>query len=298
MYKQMKKIAWRLGSLLFALLLLVSCNSDDNFIDQGGNIQEEISLNVSYGEHEQQVYDLYLPEGRSAENTKVLVLIHGGGWIDGDKADMQEAVNLIRERHPDHAVANVNYVLANTNTPAFPNQFIDVVTIIEQLTEQSDSLHINPTFGLIGASAGAHIALMVDYNYDTEDQVKFVGDIVGPTDFTDPFYSEDPNFEILLNLLVDESQYEEGIDLVEAISPAFQVSSNSSPNIMFYGNTEPLVPITNAYTINNALDTAEIDNSLTIFDGGHGDDWSEAEIASMYVKLSGYIDTYLSVETP
>lgn len=294
----MKKMFWRFGVMVNITLLLLSCNSDDNFIDQGGNILEETLLDVSYGEHEQQVYDIYLPEGRSAETTKVLMLIHGGGWIDGDKADMQEAVELMQERHPGYAIVNVNYVLANIDTPAFPNQFLDIVTVIQQLTEQSETLHINPTFGLIGASAGAHIALMVDYTYDEQDQIKFVADVVGPTDFTDPFYADDPNFDILLNLLVDESQYEEGVDLAEAVSPSFQVSATSSPTIMFYGDNDPLVPVTNAYTLNSALVDTEIDNSLTIFSGGHGDDWSEAEIASMYTKISGYINTYLTINTP
>lgn len=294
----MKKMFWRFGVMVNITLLLLSCNSDDNFIDQGGNILEETLLDVSYGEHEQQVYDIYLPEGRSAETTKVLMLIHGGGWIDGDKADMQEAVELMQERHPGYAIVNVNYVLANIDTPAFPNQFLDIVTVIQQLTEQSETLHINPTFGLIGASAGAHIALMVDYTYDEQDQIKFVADVVGPTDFTDPFYADDPNFDTLLNLLVDESQYEEGVDLAEAVSPSYQVSVTSSPTIMFYGDNDPLVPVTNAYTLNSALDDTEIDNSLTIFSGGHGDDWSEAEIASMYTKISGYINTYLAIDTP
>lgn len=294
----MKKMFWRFGVMVNITLLLLSCNSDDNFIDQAGNIQEETLLDVSYGEHEQQVYDIYLPEGRSAETTKVLMLIHGGGWIDGDKADMQEAVELMQERHPGYAIVNVNYVLADIDTPAFPNQFLDIVTVIQQLTEQSETLHINPTFGLIGASAGAHIALMVDYTYDEQDQIKFVADVVGPTDFTDPFYADDPNFDTLLNLLVDESQYEEGVDLAEAVSPSYQVSVTSSPTIMFYGDNDPLVPVTNAYTLNSALDDTEIDNSLTIFSGGHGDDWSEAEIASMYTKISGYINTYLAIDTP
>src|SRR5690606_4594632 len=132
-------------------------------------------------------YDLYLPEGRTSESTKVIMIIHGGTWIGGDKAEMTPFVAMLRESHPEHAVVNINYVLANENTPAFPNQFLDVESIILKLTEESDLLHINPSFGIIGASAGAHLGLMYDYVYDTEDSVKFVIDIVGPTDFTDPF---------------------------------------------------------------------------------------------------------------
>ena len=289
----------RLSNLLFSaftFILLVSCNSDDNFIDQGFTTLEELRIDVSYGEHPQQTYDLFLPAGRTEENTKVIMLIHGGGWIEGDKTDMQDAFDLLRERHPNHAIVNVNYVLATTQTPAFPNQFLDIEKIIEKLTAESNSLQINPTFGIVGASAGAHIGLMYDYVYDLTDQVKFVASVVGPTDFTDPFYAENPEFELLLNFLVDTDAYEDDVDLAIAVSPAFQVSEVSSPTAMFYGNQDPLVPINNAYTLRSALNTFDIENSLSVFNGGHGDDWNEIEIASMQSKISQYINAYLAVE--
>lgn len=291
----MKKLFGFAFFVLFASFLIVSCNSDDNFIEQGGNIPEEIQLNVSYGEHPQQVYDLYLPEGRTPQTTKVIMLIHGGGWISGDKADMDEAVLVVRERHPEYAVVNVNYVLANEETPAFPNQFLDIHSVIEQLTEKSESLRIHPAFGIIGVSAGAHIALMYDYVYDTEDRVKFIADIVGPTDFTDPFYTNNPDFSMMLEFLVDESQYPEDTDLVEAVSPVYQVSASSSSTLMFYGMQDPLVPVSNAYSLKNALDDASVTNSLMIYSGGHGDDWEEVEIMSMYLKISEYINMYLGM---
>ena len=161
---------------------------------------EETQLNVSYGDNPQQKYDLYLPEGRSSEKTKIIILIHGGGWIDGDKEDMNEYIPILKEKHPNHAIVNINYVLAAPpSTPAFPNQFLDVGKVINKLTQESEELELLPEFGLIGASAGAHIALQYDYVYDTDDKVKMICDIVGPTDFTDPFYTENPNFQILLN---------------------------------------------------------------------------------------------------
>lgn len=282
--------------LIITTLAFVSCNSDDNFIDQSVIVSEELRLDVLYGAHPQQTYDLFLPEGRDEANTKVIMLIHGGGWVEGDKADMQDAFDLLRERHPNHAIVNVNYVLANLQTPAFPNQFLDIKSIIEKLTNESSSLRINPTFGIIGASAGAHIGLMYDYVYDTNDAVKFVASVVGPTDFTDPFYADNPEFELLLNLLVDNDAYEDDVDLAIAVSPAYQVSEMSSPTVMFYGNQDPLVPLNNAYTLRTALNAANVENSLNVYNGGHGDDWSELEIASMQSKISQYINMYLAVE--
>lgn len=269
----------------------ISC-SKDNGTEQP--LLAETFLNVSYGSNAQEKYDLYLPANRSVDKTKIIVLVHGGGWTEGDKADMDFLIPYIKLRHPNHAIVNINYVLANANTPAFPNQFLDLDAVINKLTDEKDELNILPQFGLIGASAGAHISLMYDYAYDPDDQVKIVGDIVGPTDFTDPFYFENPGFQALMEALVDESAYPLGTNYAEVLSPAFQVSNASSPTLLFYGNADPLVPLSNAISLNSALNTAQIDHNFTVYDGGHGN-WATNDIEDLKAQVSMYIDTYLKV---
>ncbi|MDC7993869.1 alpha/beta hydrolase [Altibacter sp. HG106] len=271
--------------------------TDDTTGDDPTSAAAASFTDVSYGDNPQQVYDIYLPEARSETKTKVIILVHGGGWIEGDKADMAEILAQIRADFPDHAVVNMNYVLANpaANLPAFPYQFLDVDRVIEQLTAQREELMILPEFGLLGTSAGAHISLMYDYVYDDDDQVKFVADIVGPTDFTDPFYADDPNFSLLLQLLVDASQYPSGADLAQATSPVYQVSASASPTIMFYGDADPLVPLTNGNTLDARLSDAMIDHSYTVYEGGHGDDWSPESYVDLQVKLRAFISNYLPV---
>ncbi len=272
----------------------ISC-SKDNDNNTTESLEEKTMLNVSYGNDPQQKYDLYLPADRSSNKTKVIVLVHGGGWTGGDKADMDFFIPYIKLRHPDHAIVNVNYVLADMDTPAFPNQFLDVDAVINKLSAEKDELQILPEFVLVGASAGAHISLMYDYVYDNDDQVKVVGDIVGPTDFTDPFYSENPNFPALMAALVDESAYPPGTNYAEVLSPALQVSNASSPTLLFYGNADPLVPLSNGETLKNALNNSQIDHSFTVYDGGHGD-WAPNDIENMKEQLSTAVDTYLGVD--
>lgn len=290
--------------LLFGIsLCLLSCSVEERDVTDETNppntdsppIESVSFKNVSYGSHAQQVYDLYLPEGRTDSTTKVIVLIHGGGWTEGDKEDMDHFVALIQREHPNHAIVNVNYVLASVSPPvaAFPNQFLDIKAVIQKLTAEQELLQILPEFGFIGTSAGAHIALMYDHVYDTGDQVKFVANIVGPTDFTDPFYADDPNFAVALSLLVDESQYPEGTNYAEATSPVYQVSTSSSPAALFYGNQDPLVPLSNGVTLDEALTDSQITHSFTTYNGGHGDDWSATDILNLQTQISEYIDTYL-----
>ncbi len=270
--------------------------TDDTTIIEQPTLEAVTFTDVSYGADPQQVYDLYLPEGRTAEATKVIVLIHGGGWTSGDKSDMAASVAFVQAFHPDHAIVNVNYVLATVSgTPAFPNQYLDIQAVINQITTQSEALQILPEFGMIGTSAGAHLAMMYDYVYDTNDQVKFVINIVGPSDFTDPFYANDPTFNIALNLLVDEDQFPEGTNYAVANSPALQVTANSSPTLLFYGDQDPLVPLSNGMQLDSHLNTANVPHLFTVYQGGHGNDWSEESTLDLTLKSSEYINTYLPV---
>lgn len=276
-------------------VLFVSCNSDDSStMQQQQNLEAENILNVSYGSDPQQVYDIYLPANRSSSKTKVIILVHGGGWTEGDKTEMNDFVTQLQLSHPEHAIVNMNYVLATIDKPAFPNQYLDLDAVINKIINEKETLQVLPEFGLIGASAGAHISLMYDYVYDTDNLVKFVGNIVGPTNFTDVFYSNNPSFNVLLELLVDENAYPPGTNYAVANSPALLVSTASSPTILFYGNQDPLVPLTNGELLQSELSDHMVTNSFTVYDGGHGD-WSLEDLNNVQIQLSSFISTHLPV---
>ena len=278
------------------ILMLISCSSDsDKATQENVPLEAEVQMNVSYGDNPQQSYDLYLPANRSETKTKTIILVHGGGWIEGDKADMDGFVTLLQQNHPDHAIVNMNYVLATSQTPAFPNQFLDIDRVVNKLTAEKELLQLQADFGLLGVSAGAHLSLQYDYVYDTDDQVKMVVDIVGPTDFTDPRYADDPNFQAALAFFVDEEAYPNSTDYAAATSPALQVNRNSSPTILFYGSEDPLVPLTNGQTLENALSENDITNSFTVYNAAHGD-FSRADGLDLQNKVSTFINTHLAID--
>src|SRR3990170_3852631 len=69
--------------------------------------------NVAYGADSMQRMDIHLPANRSTNSTKVLVLIHGGGWASGDKSEFSTAITFLQKKLPDYAIFNINYRLAS-----------------------------------------------------------------------------------------------------------------------------------------------------------------------------------------
>ncbi len=287
-----------LAFFLISSFGLFSCTSEDetSLTDSDISTDAESFFDLSYGSHPQQTYDIYLPAGRSSLSTKVIVLVHGGAWVSGDKSEMNNIVDFLQQDHPDHAIVNINYVLATQNTPAFPNQFADLEAVVNTLTSEAEQFQILPIFGFIGVSAGAHLSMMYDYVYDIDDQVKFVANIVGPTDLTDPFYTADPDYEATIAFYVDETQYPNTTNYAQAVSPAYNVSFACSPTVMFYGNQDMTVPLSNGELLDQRLSEEMITHSFTIYDGGHGDDWSETDWNNVALQIGEYINSYLIIE--
>ena len=141
--------------ILFILAFIVSCKKDD-----GSEEDMSVSmLNVSYGTNAQQKMDVYLPATRSATTTKVMIMIHGGGWNTGDKVDFNEYVDSLKKREPSYAIFNINYRLANT-PDLFPAQELDVKAAVEFIYNKRQEYNISDKFVLVGGSAGGHLALL------------------------------------------------------------------------------------------------------------------------------------------
>src|SRR5215211_7448279 len=109
--------------LLLSLFFLASCQKDVRS-DEG--LLAKTVLDLSYGADASQKLDLYLPAGRSADSTRLLIMVHGGAWSEGDKTDFTPYVPDMQQRFPGWAIANINYRLANTTTNHFPTQENDM----------------------------------------------------------------------------------------------------------------------------------------------------------------------------
>ena len=271
----------KLITLSFLFLFLIGCGSDDN----SGNtpvviLPSQTLMNVAYGTDPGQKMDVYLPEGRT-ENTKVVVLIHGGFWVAGDKADMTAAVPVILQNFPDYAIVNINYRLADWGSPAYPKQIEDIQKVLQYL-ENSDYVLSND-YAFIGVSAGAHLSMLYAYKYDTEHNVKGVADIVGPADFTDPAYSGHPQYENAALALTGTTT--PTAEQITEVNPVDHINTQSPATIAFYGGQDELIPSSQQNRLRDVLLIEGVPFQINFYlEGGHFD-WDLATMQDMYSKL-------------
>ena len=242
---------------------------------------------MEYGSETQQKYDIYLPPNRT-KDTKVLILIHGGGWNAGDKSEMDAFKDFIRDQLPEIAVVNMNYRLATANNAPYPMQINDIDLVVSELHNRANEFQISTNIGFIGASAGAHLSLLWSYSHDTKKQVKMVCSIVGPTNLLDEAYINTSNQELrtLLN------QFGNDPDILEEVSPLYQVTTTSPPTILFYGAQDPLIPNSQGIALKDRLKELNVVHQFTLYpNGGHG--WVGLDLLDTSIKLKTFIQENL-----
>ncbi|KFB00901.1 lipase [Mangrovimonas yunxiaonensis] len=283
-----KNIALTIG----LLLILWSCSVDEN-TPQGNSVPQDLeyreTLNIPYGNNPEQTFDLYLPAHRTL-NTKVVILVHGGGWTSGDKSDMNGFKDYLKSQFPDLAVANMNYRLANENTPPYPMQIHDITKVVNHLTSKQSTYVIGDEFGFIGASAGAHLSMLWSYAHNTNSNITMVANLVGPTNFTDDAYlnNSSPELQKMLTLYGEPAT----TAYLQEVSPYHQVTALAPPTIMFYGGQDPLVPTSQGTAMRDKLNALNVVHEFTLYENeGHG--WTGQNLLDTMNKLSVFIDTHL-----
>ena len=248
------------------------------------------ALNIEYETDINQKFDLYLPANRTA-TTKIMILVHGGGWASGDKSDMNPIKDLIRQDFPNLAIVNINYKLADADNSPYPMQIKDITSVINYLKENKLKYTVSENIGFLGTSAGAHLSLLWSYAFDTNKKVDMVCSIVGPTNFTDPAYlnNTNPDLQELLDLFGEQTS----LSFLEEASPFHQVTAQAPPTILFYGGQDPLIPTTQGTDLRDKLQTLGVIHEFTLYENeGHG--WVGLAFLDTWIKLKAFISVYLN----
>lgn len=258
--------------------------------------------NVSYGTHERHTLNLYIPADK--ESVGLVLMIHGGAWIGGDKADYAGEVERVLGM--GYAVASVNYRYISDDV-----DLIDVtddiqlaVAKIKELSEKR-GIEINKMV-LTGVSAGGHLAMLYAYSRDDDSAIKPVAvlNYCGPTDLSDDAYYFDNGLgdgEYVAQVLSWACGYkhtfatrEEAKEALWNVSPLKYVDENTVPTVINHGVKDNIVPFSNAVSLRDKFDTLGVTYVFNAYpNSGHGLNEDAENTDKSYELYSEYLETYL-----
>lgn len=248
---------------------------------------------VEYGDagNNYNLLDAYLPDDRTS-NTKVIVYIHGGSWVQGDKTEFPKALieELVGKRK--YALASVNYRLVKDGKNTFPAQIEDIKNALSFISDNAAAYEYDGNhFALIGASAGAHLALLYAYGYDSLHQVKTVVDIFGPTDLSDESVRK-PGLEsnaIIVNFL---GTADTSAKVVKQSSPYFQLTATTGvPTILFHGTADELVNVKQSEKLYQKLQDLGVPSQIKLYPG-EKHELRPAVAASVFGEMIAWLAQY------
>lgn len=279
--------------LLVSASMVVSCQKNASGTDGNTNLPAVAQSNVAYGADYRQVMDIYLPAGRSSSSTPFMVMIHGGGWTTGDKADIKPYIDSVKKYLPQYAVFNINYRLSSNGTNTFPAQEQDVKAAVDFIASKASAYNISDKMVLLGASAGGHLALLQGYKYTDPVKAAAIVDFFGPADITAMYtHPASPAVPAWAVAAVVGATPEANAQLYQQSSPISFVNSSSAPTIIFQGGQDPLVAPAQSEALKNKLQQAGVANEYVFYPNEqHG--WSGANLAHSFDRLVQFLNQHV-----
>jgi len=234
--------------VLLGVLLVVGCAQAKHPL--------QLTKDIRYNNQNQQL-DLYMPATRD-KNTAIM-FIHGGGFKAGDKAEMKSHAKHYAEQ--GFVTTSINYRLSLDH--AYPAAINDATDALNWMKEKADVYGYNPDqIVLVGYSAGGTLALNVGLNHTYK--VAATVSVAGISDISALIESA-----TIPELKTDINKYMGGKDPALA-SPISQANEQSPPVLLFHGDSDGLVPISQSIALAEKLKQNNVPVTLRVFHGaGH-----------------------------
>jgi acetyl esterase/lipase len=228
-----------------------------------------------------QTLDVYSPRKPKGDNPlPVVVNIHGGAFRMGDKGmGVREILPLVASG--DYAAVSINYRLSGQ--AIWPAQIHDCKAAIRWVRANAQKYHFDPDkIGVIGASAGGHLAAMlgtsggvdalegdVGPNKGVNSKVRCVVDEFGPSDLLAMGGSHDSPESPESQLIGGPVQSSK--DAARAASPITYATRDDPPFLIVHGTADPLVPFSQSERLASRLKEAGgVCIFVPITGAGHG----------------------------
>lgn len=227
------------------------------------------------------------------KKTPLVIYIHGGGWVHGNKDAEYDKIKVFIEN--GYSVANIEYRLANQSTA--PAAIEDVNEAINYLLKNSQTLNFDANkLVLMGGSAGAHLALLagLQAQHKIFNKQKFkVAAIIskyGPTDLLTWKPATAPGSASSAWLAARKND----TAFVKSLSPVNYVSKNRIPVLFIHGDQDQTVPIRQSETLYQLLKSEGSPTQLYIVKGGKHGNFGDVETPKMDSVMIAFLSKYLN----
>lgn len=229
------------------------------------------SFDTTYGTDKRNTMSVRLPDNITSE-TPMVLFMHGGAWTSGDKKDVAIVQEVFAKSNI--ASASINYRYASP-TIHYTDLMKDVGNAVDYIQNHKTEWGLSGSKITIGGiSAGAHMALLYTYAYDTNNDIDAVISLAGPTDLTNTEMLDTAVKNNMINFvqwLVNDT-YTKGSPLGKnfaAVSPIKHIKN--VPTLLIQGNKDSIVLYNQSTMLNTALEDAGIPHKLITIPGANHD---------------------------
>jgi acetyl esterase/lipase len=267
--------------MLMCLLFIAGCASSGKTPEESHYTPYE---DLSYGPYERNLIDISIPD--SAAPGGVILFIHGGIWMFGDKSNRPIFLDTFRD---NFIVASMSHRYIDETTH-IDDLVKDVSAAVEYIREFCSRNNVDPgKLIIMGHSSGAHLSMLYAYRYYETSPlpIAFCVTMAGPTDLGDMafrynfeklgwvkfFYSiaeKATGHHIVDGDVTEEGYSETGREIMAAISPITFVTAGSPPTIIVHDAADALVPYANSAALNSVFNVYGVDHYFIALHSGIG----------------------------
>ncbi len=260
----------------------ISSTSGTGSIEASGTYQTTTQWGVPHCTAPGKQLKLNIARPVDAEGPRpALIFVHGGGWTSGSRSKFNDLIQEAASR--GLVAATIDYRLSGD---LFPGQVEDVKCAIRWMRAHAEQYQIDDErIGLLGASAGGHLALMAAFTDHSDgfadrgewrnhrSDVKAVVNWYGVADM----HEQRRSLSFIKKIGFDQMFGGE----LTAASPVTYVDSEVPPVHTSHGTADKTVPYEQAILLKSALDQAGVHTTLESFEGvGHNLDDQTLPIAT------------------
>jgi acetyl esterase/lipase len=305
-----------LGALALLVIIAASgCSAASSVMPGGSSAFASVAptyKDLAYAtKSEAQKLDLYIPTAGTGP-FPVVIMVHGGGFMFGDKSDGAGLTGVDQLLAAGYAVASINYRLSAE--AQYPAQIYDTKASVRFLRENAAKYNLDPEkFGAWGASAGGNLVSLLgttcnvselEGDLGSQDQsscVQAVVDWFGPIDFLkmDEQFAgtscgqthnaaDSPESKLV------GAEIQSVPDIVATTNPMNYIDANDAPFFIENGTADCNIPPVQNKNFADALSAAiGADNVTYVSLEGAGHGGSQFETEENIKLVIGFLDKYL-----